>query len=166
MASETPVDPPAISTFLNEVVWRREEQGRRLQEIYRKLVTTFTLNLALVAIISAAIRLGDSGEGIPVATLYLSYAIGVLFCINLTLTGIAYLPGSWNLAPDLDDLREVSRNYSATVVELWVAEEVVSVIKDNEELLGRLARRTTAAMVSTILTVMLLLGVGAYTMWS
>ncbi len=159
------VSRESMDLYLSEVRWRRDDQIRRLSELDRKLVTTFTLNVALIAVLSATLRLSPGGESLPSVVEFLIFAIGFLFCINIALSAWAYRVGELALMPNLLTLRSTSESYQPEIVALWTANEMLEALIRNEEFLKRRAFWTSLALGTTIFTVVAVIGVGAFALW-
>ena len=159
------VSRESMDLYLAEVRWRRDDQIRRLSELDRKLVTTFTLNVALIAVLSATLRLSPGGESFPSVFEFLIFAIGFLFCVNIALSAWAYRIGELAIMPNLLTLRSTSESYRSEIVALWTANEMLEALDRNESFLKRRAFWTSLALGTTTFTVVAVIGVGAFAIW-
>lgn len=93
-------DPEKTALFLAEARWQRDDQNRRVSALNRKLVTTFTLNVAVVV---ASLRL--TAGPLPLAVDCLFYSTIFLFVIGVLVAARAYAVATWYRRPDLERLR-------------------------------------------------------------
>ena len=150
-----------IELYLAEVKWRRDDQIRRFGELERKLVTTFTLNVAMIAVLSATLQLSRSSGSLPVVFEYLTYSIGFLFCINIGTSAWAYRIGRLALKPNVSALSSNVFAYDFEMLGLWTASEMVAALQRNERYLKRRSIWTTFSLAMTTLTVIAVVGIGA-----
>ena len=145
MADEDRADNAAkAELFLNEARWRRDNQIDRLNALERKLVTAFTLNVAVVAVFSAS--LGIAGGPFPLAAQCLLFVTIALFIVGIALSAYTYLSTAWSLTPSFDQLREVTGQLGPTLSSEWLAYEIMECAINNEQQLRRMGRLVSWAV--------------------
>ena len=134
MADEDRADEAATAAlFLNEARWRRDDQVTQLAALERKLVTAFTLNVAVIALFSAS--LGIAVGPFPLTVECMIYATIFLFIVGVAVSAGAYLSTAWTLRPDLDHLSRLSEETEPVTLTNWLATEIVSGLTENERVL-------------------------------
>ena len=94
--------------FLAEARWQRDDQSLRVSALNQKLVTTFTLNVAVVALFVASLRF--TGRLSPLVVDCLVYATIFLFIIGVGVAARAYaVATAWYRRPALKLLRRTPR---------------------------------------------------------
>lgn len=151
----------SMELYLAEVRWRRDDQIRRFGELERKLVTTFTLNVAMIAVLSATLQLSGSTGSLPVVFEYLTYCIGFLFCINIGTSAWAYRIGRLALMPNVTTFGRNVLAYDLESLGLWTADEMVAALNTNEVYLRRRSFWTSFSLATTTFTVIAVVGAGA-----
>ena len=165
MVDESERSLAGAELYLAEVRWRRGDQIRRLSELNQKLVTTFTLNVALIAVLSATLGLTQGNATLPSVIEYLIFAIGFLFCVNIALSAWAYRVGELEFMPNPRALRTTSESYQSELVAIWTANEMLESLERNESHLRRRAFWTSLALATTTLAVVAVIAVGALAIW-
>lgn len=150
-----------VELYLTEVRWRRDDQVRRLTELNQKLVTTFTLNVAMITVLSATLRLSSTASPLPTVFEYLIFSIGFLFCVNIGASAWAYRVGRLGLLPNIRALLDNLRSYEVVNISLWTANEMLRVLESNEQFLARRAFWTSLALVTTTFTLIVVIAVVA-----
>lgn len=158
MAESTEEDRRA-DLYLAEARWRRDDQSRRHDSLNQRLVTAFTLNVAVIAVLSAALRFGDPQFEAVVE--YLVYATAFMFFINIGATAWGYRVGRGFRRPDLQRLREVAEQYSYAIMATWTGDEIRRALGENEKALRRKGQWVTVALVSSTLTVLMVAATAA-----
>lgn len=137
-------DPQKTTLFLEEARWLRDDQNRRVAALNQKLVTTFTLNVAVVAVFVASLRL--AGEPLPLVVDCLFYSTIFLFVIGVIVAARAYAVSTWYRRPDLEQLREHLSVYDSSLMTAWVADEIILAWHENERLIDIKAARVQWAI--------------------
>lgn len=137
-------DPEKTALFLEEARWLRDDQNRRVSVLNQKLVTTFTLNVAVVAVFVASLRL--TGGPLPLAVDCLFYSTIFLFVVGVIVAARAYAVSTWYRRPDLEQLREHLSVYDSSLMTAWVADEIVLAWRENERLIDIKAARVQWAI--------------------
>ena len=137
-------DTGSIGLFLSEVRWRRDDQIQRLSVLEQKLVTAFTLNVAVMALFGAA--LGIAGGPFPLSVQCLVFSTVFLFVVGLAVATSAYLNRGWYGMIDLRYFSDLLGKYDTTTLTEWYMAQVVSGIEANEIELVRLSRLTARAI--------------------
>ena len=123
--------------FYDLARWRLEEQIDRVESLDRKLVGTFTLNSALIALLAVAATFRGAGDREVVWGVLV--AVVVVFMINMACAYAAYRLRQWQLLPNLVRLQDVSDDYPEDIVRLWAAREMTTAYRQNEETLQKKA---------------------------
>ena len=126
-------DPEKTALFLAEARWQRDDQNRRVSALNRKLVTTFTLNVAVVAVFVASLRL--TAGPLPLVVDCLFYSTIFLFVVGVLVAARAYAVATWYRRPDLERLRTHLSVYDSSTMTAWVADEIVRALRENERLI-------------------------------
>lgn len=137
-------DPEKTTLFLEEARWLRDDQNRRVAALNQKLVTTFTLNVAVVAVFVASLRL--TGGPLPLVVDCLFYSTIFLFVIGVIVAARAYAVSTWYRRPDLEQLREHLSVYDSSLMTAWVADEIILAWHENERLIDIKAARVQWAI--------------------
>ena len=143
-------DPEKTALFLEEARCQRDDQNRRVSALNQKLVTTFTLNIAVVAVFVASLRL--TGVPLPLAVDCLFYSTIFLFVIGVLVAARAYAVATWYRRPDLDQLREHLSVYDSSTMTAWVADEIIRALHENERMIDVKATHVQLAIVSAAAT--------------
>lgn len=137
-------DPEKTTLFLEEARWLRDDQNRRVAALNQKLVTTFTLNVAVVAVFVASLRL--TGGPLPLVVDCLFYSTIFLFVVGVIVAARAYAVSTWYRRPDLEQLREHLSVYGSSLMTAWVADEIILAWHENERLIDIKAARVQWAI--------------------
>ena len=157
MADEDRADNAATAElFLNEARWRRDDQVTQLAALERKLVTAFTLNVAVIALFSAS--LGIAGGPFPLTVECMIYATIFLFIVGVAVSARAYLSTTWTLQPNLDHLSRLSEETESTRLTRWLATEIADGLTENE---GALKAKTQLVALAVLLAASTAAMVGA-----
>ena len=113
--------------YLEEARWRRDDQIRRSDALERKLVTAFTLNVAVIAIFGAS--LGIAGGPFSLAVECLVYSTVFLFVIGLGFATRADLGAAWNRAPDLDILQQLLGRFDDDTINVGLQTQSSSALR-------------------------------------
>ena len=157
MADEDP-SGSNIMLYPTEVRWRRDDQIRRLTALEQKLVTAFTLNVAVIALFGAS--LGIAGGPFPLIVECLVYVTVFLFTVGVIVSTRVYLSTRWSRTPDLDYFLRQLYDHEPKAMEEWLAEEITRGLADNEGALDTKSRDTGIAVLLAAGTA-LLVGVTA-----
>ena len=145
------IDSPRL--LLEEARWQRDEQLKRLAALDQKLTTTFTLNVAVVALFAASI--GIAGERLPLAAVYLFYSTIALFTLGVGASAWAYLETRRSVRPELSLLREHVSVYEGGIVATWIADEIMRGLAESEPLLDKKGRLVWWAVILAATTAMM-----------
>ena len=115
-----------------------------MSALNQKLVTTFTLNVAVVALFVASLRF--AGGPLSLVVDYLVYSTIFLFMIGVAVSAHAYGVATWYRRPNLKLLREHLSVYDGSAMALWVADEIVRALDENERLIDVKAGRVQWAI--------------------
>ena len=89
-------------------------------------------------------------------TLYLYSTALLIYFAFICLCAHAYLLARWTLNPNLEDLKTNSQTYDNSAMRVWVAEECMRAIAENEPKVEQKATALTRAVVVLILDALLL----------
>ena len=151
--SGDPFEPEKTALLLAEARWQRDDQSWRVSALNQKLVTTFTLSVAVVALFVASLRF--AGGPSPLAVDCLVYATIFLFVGGVAVAARAYAVATWYRRPDLELLRRHLDVYDSSTMTVWVADEIVRALQENERLINIKSRRVQWAIVLATLTVVM-----------
>ena len=121
-----------------------------MSQLNQKLVTTFTLNVAVVALF--AVSLSFTGPALPLVVDCLVYATIFVFIMGVMVAARAYWATAWYRRPALALLRRHLATYGAVVMTTWVADEIVRALDENERLIDVKAGRVNWAIGLAALT--------------
>ena len=138
------LDSEKTALFLAEARWQRDDQSLRVSALNQKLVTTFTLNVAVVALFVASLRF--AGGPLSLVVDCLVYSTIFLFVIGVGVAALAYAVAIWYRRPNLQLLREHLAVYDSATMALWVADEIVRALDENERLIDVKAGRVQWAI--------------------
>ena len=148
LTSSPVADPPRMELYLAEARWRRDDQVRRISVLNQKLVTTLTLNTAIVAVLGAVLALAEPEA--PIAAVGTFVSTVVLFAAVVGLSAMGYRGSRWMRRPDLITLRDHLVSYRHETVEEWTADEIVAALAANEPLVQRKGRLFSWALIFTV----------------
>lgn len=132
-------DADAMRAYRHTAERQQDEQYQRARTLDLKLIATFPLNAALLALVSTSLR-----AALP-ASWYLWLLVSggtACFAVYLWYATRAYQSREWSARPDLGRLLDIAREFPAAVVDEWIGLEIAKSIKRNE---GLLARKSTYA---------------------
>ncbi len=139
-----------MSLYLEEARWLRSDQIHRIAGLNQKLVTSITLNAAIVGILGAALSLSHSG--LPtVASWTYAAALGV-FVLNCFVAAQGYSATAWSQRPDLPTLRQHLWSYGGDAMAQWTGDEIVRAIAANEPKVRSKARYVGRSLVLTLIS--------------
>ena len=140
---------PDMSLFLEETRWRRDDQIRRIAGLNQKLVTSLTLNLAIVGFLGAAMSLGRADLSTGAIAMFIVTVI--MFVVNCFISGWGYGGTTWSRRPDLLTLRRHLSSYDTDTMKEWAADEMGASIAVNEPRVRRKARYVAWSLGFTVL---------------
>ena len=164
MAEVTSQDLEANARLLlEESRWRRDSQQQRRSALNQRLGTLFALNFAVLAILGASIRFGV-GET-PGYVEYFSFATLFMLVLNLCLLLWAVRKERVSNRPRLGELQGLVDSRSNSTLSMWVSEEIAKALDVNEQRLSNLAAWVSAAIVSSVLTLLMVATLSALIIW-
>ncbi len=121
-----------------------------MSQLNQKLVTTFTLNVAVVALF--AVSLSFTRPALPLVVDGFVYATIFVFIMGVFVAARAYSATAWYRRPALALLRRHLATYGAVIMTTWVADEIVRALEENERLIDVKAGRVNWAIGLATLT--------------
>lgn len=130
-------DADAMRAYRHTAERQQDEQYQRARTLDLKLIATFPLNAALLAVTSTSVRAASP----PSWQLWLLVAGGAAcFTIYLWYATRAYGSREWSARPDLGRLRNVAKGLAGPLVDEWIGLEIEESIRKNQ---APLARKST-----------------------
>lgn len=165
MADEpTSEDAAKSRLYLEEVRWRRDDQAERHESLNRRLSTLFALNFAVLAILGASLRLGESA--LPVFLDYFTFSTTFVLVFNILLLMFAYRVGKGSRRPELTALKGIiDGTHSLEVTHQWVAREMRESMAVNESQLEAKGRLISVAMLTSAVAVFMVAAGAALSLW-
>lgn len=159
--ADVPIDLPAASLLLEEAMWQRGDQLSRLSALDQKLTTTFTLNVAVIAVFAASISI--AGGRLPLAVVCLFYSTVFLFTLGVGVSTKAYLETRRSVRPDLRLLRQHVSIYETPIAAAWIADEIIRGLEETESLIDKKGQLVwLAVLLATTTSVMVGVTVAVY----
>lgn len=127
-------DADAMRAYRHTAERQQDAQHQRARTLDLKLIATFPLNAALLALMSTSLPSAFP----PSWHLWALMSGGVAcFTVYLWYASRAYRSREWSARPDLSGLLDVAQEFPAAVVDEWIGLEIAKSIERNEELLSR-----------------------------
>ena len=143
--------------LLEEARWRRDDQMRRTSEFNSRLSTLFTLNLAVLALLSASLRFGN--QPLPAEAEYLAYATLFTLLANVLVLMWTYRVDQELSRPDLSELGRIADHQEALRATSWTVREMRLALEEFDRHLKRKALWITWSMISTGVSMAFVAGV-------
>ena len=154
---DDPQDVEKARLLLEEARWRRDDQVQRTSELNSRLGTLFTLNLAVMALLSASLRFGT--QPLPAAAEYLAYVTLFTLLANVLLLIWTYRVDQRLTRPELSELDRIADQLELRPAMLWNAREIRLALEEVDSYLKRKAFWVTWSIISTGVSVSLVAGV-------
>lgn len=123
------------------------EQHERRRMLDFKLLATFPINAALLALISTSLP-GPPQPG-PHLWILAGFAVAA-FAAYLWYAARAYGVHDWSERPDLKALRKIAGEFPVVVVDAWIGGEISDSIDRNEPLLERKGKHMWRTFLCTL----------------
>ena len=120
----------SVAIFYELARWRLDEQIGRIESLDRKLIGTFTLNAALIALLSAGFSFRS--DPIPEPAWGLFFGIVAVFLLNVLCSFLAFRVRRWQILPQLDQLEVAASEYEYSVAQQWAALAMKKAYEINE----------------------------------
>lgn len=127
-------DADAMRAYRHTAERQQDAQHQRARTLDLKLIATFPLNAALLALMSTSLPAALA----PSWHLWFLVSGGAAcFAVYLWYASRAYRSREWSARPDLSRLLDVAQEFPAAVVDEWIGLEIAKSIEQNEEVLSR-----------------------------
>ena len=140
-------DADAMRAYRHTAERQQDEQRERRRALDFKLLATFPINGALLALVSTSLpRASQSGLHLWV----LAAIAAMAFIAYLWYAARAYRIQDWSERPDLKTLRKVAMGFPAGIVDAWIGTEIGESINRNEPTLALKGEHTWRAFLCTL----------------
>lgn len=114
----------AGEVYYDVALWQLQDQMSQIDALDRKLAAMFTLNAAVLALLSAGLALRTTDLSTEAWAMLV--AVVAIFGVNVVSSYMAYKARDWHLEPKLLDMEAVSQQsgVSANAARHWAAREM------------------------------------------
>ena len=133
--------------FYDVAMKRLDAQMDRIEAVDRKVSSIIGFASVIIAVFTAALKLGGPG-GLSLYAIVLLGLAGAVYIALIFFSVRAYKFMKWDFRPNLETLHDYCTKYGDSTMRYWVARDCILSYKENE---GKLSSKTSDARIAMYL---------------